>query len=105
MVVRRIVRGGMGVVYCCSDLQSEQEGEEPELVLAFKSYPEAQAWNAEVRARFEREAALWIMLPRHPNIALALAVQRAGTQYLLARADSRRRTVASAGVAFRLPCL
>src|SRR5690242_5614171 len=87
--VDSILKGGMGVVYICDMLL---KGEDPDdhrktkKVLGkavWKSFHSSRVWDGQTIARFEREALLWISLPRHPNIVKASTFQRAGRQCML----------------------
>jgi serine/threonine protein kinase len=84
--VERILKGGMGVVYICDTLgKSEESPDELEVLYksVWKSFHSSRVWDGQTIARFEREALLWISLPRHPNIVKASTFQRAGRQCML----------------------
>lgn len=84
--VEKILKGGMGVVYICDALGTKKESSDKLEVLnqiVWKSFHSSRVWDGQTIGRFEREALLWISLPRHPNIVKASTFQRAGRQCML----------------------
>jgi serine/threonine protein kinase len=89
--VQRILKGGMGVVYICDVLEKNKEGtareDEARPVLdtkmVWKSFHSSRVWDGQTIKLFEREALLWVNLPRHPNIVKAFTLERASRQYML----------------------
>lgn len=63
-LVVRVMTGGMGVVYVVDDVYKGER-------YAIKSYRPQFFHNERIRARFEKEARIWIALDRHPNIVHA----------------------------------
>jgi serine/threonine protein kinase len=60
-LVYRALGGGMGEVYLCLDLQEQ-------VPFALKTFQARFLTNPKARADFEREAATWVKLEKHPNI-------------------------------------
>jgi eukaryotic-like serine/threonine-protein kinase len=59
--VHRALAGGMGEVYLCLDLEQN-------LPLALKTFQAQFLTSPKARAYFEREAATWVALEKHPNV-------------------------------------
>jgi serine/threonine protein kinase len=59
--VHKALAGGMGEVYLCLDLQEM-------LPIALKALQARYLASPEARTRFEREAATWVALEKHPNV-------------------------------------
>jgi tetratricopeptide (TPR) repeat protein len=66
--VIKMYRGGMGVVYIVSDLQTH-------MLYAVKMFQEQYLWDKQVSEMFIREAQVWIQLEKHENIVQALFVK------------------------------
>jgi tetratricopeptide (TPR) repeat protein len=71
--VKRILKGGMGIIYICRDFK-EKDAEEWDLV-AVKTFQGRFLTNERAAARFVQEAAAWMRLEKHPNIVQARRVQ------------------------------
>lgn len=76
--VRRVVRGGMGVVYLCRDHVTGG-------AVAIKTFQGKFLDNERAIARFEQEAKIWISLDKHPNIVQARKIQRFSTERIVER--------------------
>ncbi|MFN8418670.1 MAG: tetratricopeptide repeat protein [Anaerolineae bacterium] len=76
--VRRLLRGGMGVVYICLDHQTG-------LPVAIKTFQGKLLNNDRAVARFEQEALMWMRLEKHPNIVQARKIQRFGSDRVAER--------------------
>jgi tetratricopeptide (TPR) repeat protein len=59
--VHRALSGGMGEVYLCLDLEHK-------LPFALKTFQARYLTSARAREYFEREAATWVALEKHPNV-------------------------------------
>jgi serine/threonine protein kinase/regulator of sirC expression with transglutaminase-like and TPR domain len=66
--VRRILKGGMGVIYACIDHKTSG-------LFAVKTFQDKYLLDKEARKRFVREAETWIRLKKHKNIVEAYWVQ------------------------------
>jgi len=73
-LVRRVIEGGLGIVYVV---------DHPEFGQAILKVPKGQE-RQEVRAAFQREADLWVRLGWHPNIVQALRVDEIAGQVFVA---------------------
>lgn len=62
-------KGGCGVVYVVRD-------EKRSARWALKTFQSRFLWSDDDRKRFEREALIWLMFDRHPNIATARSLLR-----------------------------
>ena len=71
--VRKVVCGGMGVVYLCVDI------EQNDFPVVLKTYKPQYLSDKSVRAQFLQEAAIWVEIGWHPNI-----VQAYHTEYVSA---------------------
>jgi serine/threonine protein kinase len=60
-LVHRALAGGMGEVYLCLDLEQN-------LPYALKTFQARYLTSAKAREYFEREAATWVALEKHPNV-------------------------------------
>ncbi len=60
-LVHQALAGGMGEVYLCLDLQEM-------LPLALKTFQARYLTSPKARGYFEREAATWVALEKHPNV-------------------------------------
>jgi tetratricopeptide (TPR) repeat protein len=70
--VRRVLRGGMGVVYLCYDHVDQ-------VAVAIKSYQGRLLGDSKAQQRFINEAKAWIDLEKHPNIVRAHRVDSFGS--------------------------
>jgi serine/threonine protein kinase len=59
--VHKALAGGMGEVYLCLDLQDN-------IPLALKTFQARYLASPKARTYFEREAATWVSLEKHPNV-------------------------------------
>ena len=75
--VRRILEGGMGIVYVCLDLESRN-------VFALKTFQDKYLTSNEMKGNFRREALAWIHLEKHPNIVRAIFVQELDLRLFIA---------------------
>jgi tetratricopeptide (TPR) repeat protein len=66
--VRRILKGGMGVVYICVEQKTS-------MPYAIKTFQDKYLLDEKVRKRFVCEAETWIRLEKHRNVVKAYAVQ------------------------------
>ena len=67
--IRRVMKGGMGVVYVVYDHETQE-------VLAAKTFQdEALARNPRIAPLFRKEALAWVAVEAHPNIARASFVE------------------------------
>lgn len=76
--IRRILKGGMGIIYICRDAHTGQ-------VAAIKTFQGRFLSNERAAARFEQEALAWMRLEKHPNIVQARKVQRFGDERVAER--------------------
>lgn len=76
--IRRILRGGMGIIYICRDHHSRD-------AVAIKTFQGRFLSNDRAAARFEQEALAWMRLEKHPNIVQARKVQRFGDEHVAER--------------------
>jgi tetratricopeptide (TPR) repeat protein len=76
--IRRILKGGMGIIYICRDARTAQ-------VAAIKTFQGRFLSNERAAARFEQEALAWMRLEKHPNIVQARKVQRFGDERVAER--------------------
>ncbi len=60
-LVHQALAGGMGEVYLCLDLQDT-------MPLALKTFQARYLTSPKARQYFEREAATWVALEKHPNV-------------------------------------
>src|SRR6266851_188897 len=68
-VIAEVKKGGFGTVYVVASVNSGK-------LWALKTFQSKFLWNDEDRKRFEREAATWIQLERHPNVVSAHSLVR-----------------------------
>lgn len=73
--VRQVLRGGMGIIYLCYDLDSRES-------VAIKTFQGRFLDNEQAKARFEQEALTWIRLDKHPHIVQARKVQTFGSDQI-----------------------
>jgi len=66
--VLRVFKGGMGVVYIVSELDSST-------LYAVKMFQEQYLWDKQIAEMFSHEAQVWIELEKHKNIVQALFVK------------------------------
>jgi eukaryotic-like serine/threonine-protein kinase len=108
--VEKVLPGGMGVVYICRQLKYEEAlkssdarksayeqhdlsapsgpiGDETPRYHAIKSFRRELLFHSDVRARFHREALLWVSLWPHPNIVRAWTFEEAGPLLFLEYVD------------------
>src|SRR5260221_149421 len=71
--VRNIVRGGMGIIYLCYDLETRSP-------VAIKTFQGRFLENERAMARFIQEARTWIRLEKHNHIVQAKLVKDIGNE-------------------------
>ena len=66
-VVRKIMHGGMGVVYVCFDKKEQQ-------FVALKTFKSEHFTDDKIVDRFKKECEIWASIPWHINIVRAYGV-------------------------------
>jgi tetratricopeptide (TPR) repeat protein/tRNA A-37 threonylcarbamoyl transferase component Bud32 len=75
--VKKVLRGGMGVIYICHDASGES--------VAIKTFQGRFLANERTRARFVQEGRTWVNLEKHPHIVQAWKIQTFGSEQVSSR--------------------